>query len=661
MQNNKKKLLTLLLIPLIIFGAIYTSLFFMCITKSDDYNPVPSDAILVLGYSLEDDQSPSEYLEKRLETALSLYNEGYAKNIIVSGGIGPTDTIPVAVAMKKWFIEQGVPSDLIYSDNLSNNTYENFVFTKQICQENDFDSIIVVTNDFHITRSMIMAQEFFNNVSGEEAVVDNSLHKFIVYLKEPLSLIKYEVINKNTEDKVLNTKNDELEKYQFDSKEKYDMVQKRDAITDYDVTIKYDDDANKFYCQETVTYYNNHKDDINTIKMNLYHNRLNDYTNENTQYLIINSITQNNKPLSYTNNQMYIDIDIPTLKPKDTITYTLNFEFIIPSISYGTGGNSTSIWASDFLPVIAQYKNGMFISSEYQVENAYNDMSNYTVNFITDSDYSVVLPTKTSFTNDGISKTTTMDTTMLRNLSFVVSKDIKKTSLISDNNIDISFYHNNDYAYLYNILHIVEVGMNYINDNIASYPYDSINIVEVSLDTFPVISNSCMIFVDKDYLQNPNVKNQLLYAIANQWFGQMILTKPVESSSIQKGLCGYISSMIYNTQISDEEHFSSEFKLLELNYDNIEQKSLNSNSLSYKSLDDYYIIKHLKSKLMIYSLSNILSSNWLNFIQSYFELYSFNTIDEQDFIILANEYSKTPLDDFFINWLEKDELTMLQN
>ncbi len=202
---NSKKYIPLVLIFLI-FSLIYIQLFITCITK-DVYTPIKSDVILVLGYSLEDDQTPSLFLEQRLETALDLYNNGYSDHIIVSGGIGPTDSIAVAESMKSWLIDNNVPRDVIITENTANNTYENFTFSKEICDANNFDSVIIVTSDFHMYRSMLMAKEFFPNFSGKSAIHDFSFKKLIMYLKEPLSIIKYEVLNKNTSNKILNSKN----------------------------------------------------------------------------------------------------------------------------------------------------------------------------------------------------------------------------------------------------------------------------------------------------------------------------------------------------------------------------------------------------------------------------------------------------------------------
>lgn len=154
-----------------------------------------SDAILVLGHSINEDLTPSDLLENRLETALSLYNDGYAEKIIVSGGIGPTDKIPVAESMKTWLVENGVDTNSIHLEASANTTYENFKYSKDICDEFGYETILVVSNDFHIFRSFLIGKEFFKNTQFHFEYSPFNFEKFLGYLKEPFSIVKYYTID----------------------------------------------------------------------------------------------------------------------------------------------------------------------------------------------------------------------------------------------------------------------------------------------------------------------------------------------------------------------------------------------------------------------------------------------------------------------------------
>ncbi len=191
MTKNKLIILLISILCVIMFAYLQINV----ISNQDAFSPKPSDAILVLGHSINPkDGTPDEWMALRLLSALELYNEGYAKKIIVSGGKAPDDVMSAAEAMKQWFVYNGVDSANILIENKSATTDENFKFSKVIADENGIGSIIVVTNDFHIYRSMIIASDYFSDISGYASDVDFSFNKLLAYLKEPFSIIKYYII-----------------------------------------------------------------------------------------------------------------------------------------------------------------------------------------------------------------------------------------------------------------------------------------------------------------------------------------------------------------------------------------------------------------------------------------------------------------------------------
>lgn len=171
---------------------VFTTLETKVIISTDDFTPVKSDAVLILGHSLIDGLIPDTYLTERLEKGLELYNNQLCDYIILSGGQGPTDTIPVAEAMKTWLIERNIPPDVIITETSSKNTYENMRYTKEIIKSyKDINSIIVVTSDFHIYRSVLIANNIFDNVTGSVSKSRMSINTVLLYVKEPFSIIKY--------------------------------------------------------------------------------------------------------------------------------------------------------------------------------------------------------------------------------------------------------------------------------------------------------------------------------------------------------------------------------------------------------------------------------------------------------------------------------------
>lgn len=156
-------------------------------------NPGKSDAIIILGHALKDGYNPASWLESRLEKGLELYNAGYADYIIVSGGKGPTDNIPVSTAMKNWLVKQGIPSGIILEEDKAHSTYENIEYSKKLLAQIDAHSTIIVTSDFHLFRSVLIARNELANTSSCHSFSDNFPEKLLAYIREALAVIKYVV------------------------------------------------------------------------------------------------------------------------------------------------------------------------------------------------------------------------------------------------------------------------------------------------------------------------------------------------------------------------------------------------------------------------------------------------------------------------------------
>lgn len=119
-----------------------------------------SSYLLVLGarvYGTEISLSLKSRLDKALE-----YVQVYPDcKIIVSGGQGYGEDIAEAYAMKEYLVSKGIDSSRIITEDKAKSTYENFKFASQILRQIDVpkdEKITVVTNDFHIFRSKLIAK-----------------------------------------------------------------------------------------------------------------------------------------------------------------------------------------------------------------------------------------------------------------------------------------------------------------------------------------------------------------------------------------------------------------------------------------------------------------------------------------------------------------------
>ena len=117
---------------------------------------LPSRSVaIVLGARVMPDGSPSPALEDRLAAALSLYERGKVKKILVTGDHGTRGYNEVA-AMFKWLVRRGVSPEHVYLDHAGLRTLDSMARASSIFKIED---AIICTQAFHLPRSVFLAQE----------------------------------------------------------------------------------------------------------------------------------------------------------------------------------------------------------------------------------------------------------------------------------------------------------------------------------------------------------------------------------------------------------------------------------------------------------------------------------------------------------------------
>jgi uncharacterized SAM-binding protein YcdF (DUF218 family) len=147
---------TLLALTIIFLGF---NLFLLLYGQSDSAT-FNEDAVIVLGAGLNG-ESPSMILRERLQAALRYHEQNPSAVIVVSGGLGDGVPITEALAMERYLVRMGVPPEMIIKEETSTNTRENIAFSKSLLDAyfNDEYKIVVITSDFHIFRSVMIARK----------------------------------------------------------------------------------------------------------------------------------------------------------------------------------------------------------------------------------------------------------------------------------------------------------------------------------------------------------------------------------------------------------------------------------------------------------------------------------------------------------------------
>ncbi len=185
-MKTKKPIFIIISLCIIIFATIQITIIITPFRES----PKKSDTIIVLGAKLYGDK-PGPMLQYRLEKTLELYNKGYGDKIIVSGAQGHDELVTEAFAMKKYLVESGVPEDIVFEEDNSYSTYQNLYYSNKIMKKKNLKTAIIVTNKFHIGRSLMIADRLNIVASGAPTKnIPNLPLTIKYYIREVLAYIK---------------------------------------------------------------------------------------------------------------------------------------------------------------------------------------------------------------------------------------------------------------------------------------------------------------------------------------------------------------------------------------------------------------------------------------------------------------------------------------
>lgn len=168
---------------------------FLAIYGGGDNADYSEKTVIVLGCGIRGERV-SVGLAKRLNKAAEYHERNPEAYIIVSGGQGPQEDIPEALAMKRYLVDKGIDEEKIIMEDKSTSTITNFRNSKAIMEDMGLssDSVVFVTNAYHVYRAASYAKA--------EGLTVNHLGTDIIwytvpmnYMREMLAVIKMWVLD----------------------------------------------------------------------------------------------------------------------------------------------------------------------------------------------------------------------------------------------------------------------------------------------------------------------------------------------------------------------------------------------------------------------------------------------------------------------------------
>ncbi|MBX6322147.1 MAG: YdcF family protein [Rhodospirillaceae bacterium] len=134
-----------------------------------------ADAIVVLGAAVRPDGRPGQALLRRIRHAVALHAAGAAPRLILCGADRHGAGVSEAAAMREVALAAGVPPQAILLDERSTSTLGNAAETAALLRAHGLDSVILVSDAFHLPRARILFRLHGVRVAGVSAAAPGPL------------------------------------------------------------------------------------------------------------------------------------------------------------------------------------------------------------------------------------------------------------------------------------------------------------------------------------------------------------------------------------------------------------------------------------------------------------------------------------------------------
>src|SRR5438477_10063526 len=145
-----------ILLVVVLIGLLWAAVVVTVAIQAAHDEATGADAIVVLG-AAQYNGRPSPVFRARLDHAAALYQRGLAPVVLVTGGVGPGDTVSESEVGRRYLTKAGLPESAVIALAAGASTSSSVASVARWFGAQDSRRVLLVSDGFHMLRLKILA------------------------------------------------------------------------------------------------------------------------------------------------------------------------------------------------------------------------------------------------------------------------------------------------------------------------------------------------------------------------------------------------------------------------------------------------------------------------------------------------------------------------
>src|SRR5258705_6652841 len=146
-----------ILLVVVLIGLVWAAVVVTVAIQAAHDEATGADAIVVLG-AAQYNGRPSPVFRARLDHAATLYQRGLAPVVLVTGGVGPRDTLNEANVGRDYLVRLGLPAEAVLPLAGGDDTHSSLKQVQRWFEGRGSRRVLLVSDGFHMLRLEIIAE-----------------------------------------------------------------------------------------------------------------------------------------------------------------------------------------------------------------------------------------------------------------------------------------------------------------------------------------------------------------------------------------------------------------------------------------------------------------------------------------------------------------------